>query len=301
MSGRDYQLMIMDAAGGSVRRVHISRRCIVATLVGFVGVVFGSGAVAIHLLILSAQATESQRIIQENAELNTVLSRANSELPHVQQTALRSEISFRQVWAKSGLGLEPSLLAAGPLERDSNSFATMPAEQPQTGDSFDLDTRLKRVTTHAQGTRKTLNGLLDYFNDAEQMLSNTPSVRPASSSYLSSGFGKRRDPIDGRLMMHKGVDMAGPMGSDIVAPADGVVIFAGSRGGYGRTLVLDHGYGYQTHFAHLSGFEASVGDRVRRGQVIAHMGSTGKSTGPHLHYEVRHYGRPLDPARFMLD
>jgi murein DD-endopeptidase MepM/ murein hydrolase activator NlpD len=88
---------------------------------------------------------------------------------------------------------------------------------------------------------------------------------------------------------------------EILAPADGMVIWLGGRGGYGKTVVLDHGYGVQSHFAHLNSYRVQLGQRVHRGEVIAEMGSTGISTGPHLHYEVRRHGRPLDPRNFILD
>ena len=101
--------------------------------------------------------------------------------------------------------------------------------------------------------------------------------------------------------MHKGLDLGGQTGMEIACPADGVVIFTGHRGGYGVTVVVHHGFGLQTHYAHLSRYMVRVGQRVQRGEVIALMGSTGKSTGPHLHYEVRRNGEPLDPEKFILD
>ena len=107
--------------------------------------------------------------------------------------------------------------------------------------------------------------------------------------------------MHGGLVMHKGVDFAGYTGMPVVAPADGVVIWTGTRGGYGRTVVIDHGNGIQTHFAHLNRYDVRRGDHVARGEVVAEMGSTGKSTGPHLHYEVRRYGEPVDPLSFILN
>ena len=107
--------------------------------------------------------------------------------------------------------------------------------------------------------------------------------------------------MTGQRLMHKGLDLAGRTGDPINAPADGVVIYAGWRGGYGQTVVIDHGFGIQTHFAHLNAYDVRVGDSVKRGDLIAEMGSTGKSTGPHLHYEVRRMGQPLDPVAFIMD
>ncbi|MCK5689615.1 M23 family metallopeptidase [Myxococcota bacterium] len=149
---------------------------------------------------------------------------------------------------------------------------------------------------------ETLDSLSEYFRDAEKLLSHTPALRPTPSIWVTSRFGIRNDPIHRSLMlMHKGLDLGGPSGMPIYAPAKGRVIFIGNRGGYGRVVILDHGYGIQTHYAHLSAYRVSVGGTVKRGQLIALMGNTGKSTGPHLHYEVRRNGLPLDPELFILD
>jgi len=103
--------------------------------------------------------------------------------------------------------------------------------------------------------------MLEYFHDAAQMLSNTPSIRPVAHSYLTSSFGKRSDPVNHSWAVHKGVDLGGAVGTPIVAPADGVVIFTGIRGGYGLTVVIDHGYGIQTHYGHLSSLKVKGGGR----------------------------------------
>lgn len=300
MSAREYQLMIMESAGGAVRRVRIPRLRIVWVAATALGVLLLSIWVGVHSLVLRSSAHSSAQLRAENEVIRSVIADLESGLPDLQDRTRRAQMSFRQVWAKSGLGTGPTLLGVGPLEG-----RTALGEKTEAGvlglDPLALGLELDRLNHDAAPLRETLSSLVDYFNDAKQILSSTPSVRPASSTRFTSGFGKRRDPIDGRLMMHKGLDIAGPVGSHIIAPADGVVIFAGTRGGYGRTLVIDHGYGYQTHFAHLNAFVASVGDRVSRGQHVAYMGSTGKSTGPHLHYEVRLFGQPVNPMRFILD
>jgi murein DD-endopeptidase MepM/ murein hydrolase activator NlpD len=168
-------------------------------------------------------------------------------------------------------------------------------------DPIELPVELDRVLADGKTTQRDLGELLEYFHDAQRMLSNTPSLRPARSQWVTSSFGRRQDPVHGGLALHKGLDISGSIGTEVFAPADGTVIFVGRRGGYGNVIVVDHGYGLQTHYAHLSKFRCTVGDHLRRGDTLADMGSTGKSTGPHLHYEVRRYGRPLDPAHFILD
>ena len=131
-------------------------------------------------------------------------------------------------------------------------------------------------------------------------LAARPSIMP-SSGYLSSLFGNRHHPVLGVTRAHRGVDIAAAHGRPILAPAEGVVRFAGDKpGGYGYTVEIDHGYGYLTRFAHASRLTVSRGDRVHRGQLIALVGATGRTTGPHLHYEVEVHGQRVDPVPFMV-
>ncbi len=122
---------------------------------------------------------------------------------------------------------------------------------------------------------------------------------PVNSGYLSSAYGRRIDPFHGNIAFHRGVDFAGPEGSDIVATGAGIVTFAGGRSGYGNMVEISHGDGISTVYAHASAVLVRVGDIVREGQAIARLGSTGRSTGPHVHYEVRRNGEATNPAAYI--
>ncbi|MVF11196.1 M23 family metallopeptidase [Ketobacter sp. MCCC 1A13808] len=124
--------------------------------------------------------------------------------------------------------------------------------------------------------------------------------RPITWGWLSSRFGRRNDPFTGRVAWHSGVDFAGKDGSDIVSVGGGVVTWAGERYGYGLMVEVSHGGGYATRYAHAKEIEVQVGDIVKQGQVLAKMGSTGRSTGPHVHFEVRKNGKAVDPSRYVL-
>lgn len=123
--------------------------------------------------------------------------------------------------------------------------------------------------------------------------------RPVKKGWLSSRYGKRTDPFTGRIAWHEGVDFAGKDGSDVIAVAAGVVTWSGPRYGYGLLVEVDHGDGYTTRYAHNKKNLVKPGDIVSKGQVLSQMGSSGRSTGPHVHYEVRHRGRAMDPAKFI--
>jgi murein DD-endopeptidase MepM/ murein hydrolase activator NlpD len=127
-----------------------------------------------------------------------------------------------------------------------------------------------------------------------------PSDKPVKTAEFTSGFGERADPFAGRRAMHAGIDLSGPVGSPIFATADATVLRAGwNSGGYGNLVELDHGRGISTRYGHLSQILVQAGQRVKRGELIARMGSTGRSTGSHLHYEVRIDGRAVNPIPFM--
>jgi murein DD-endopeptidase MepM/ murein hydrolase activator NlpD len=126
-----------------------------------------------------------------------------------------------------------------------------------------------------------------------------PSQRPVRDIVFSSAFGVRSDPFRGSAAMHSGIDLAGPLGTPVYATADGVVGRAGWASGYGNLVELEHGKGIETRYGHLSKILVRVGQRVKRGDLIAKMGSTGRSTGSHLHYEVRLDGRAVNPLPFL--
>lgn len=125
------------------------------------------------------------------------------------------------------------------------------------------------------------------------------SGKPVGKGWLSSHFGQRIDPFTGKLAWHKGVDFAGKEGADVIAVASGVVTWSGKRFGYGNLVEVDHGNGFSTRYGHNKSHLVSLGDVVEKGQSLAKMGSTGRSTGPHVHYEVLKNGRQVDPRRYI--
>jgi murein DD-endopeptidase MepM/ murein hydrolase activator NlpD len=146
----------------------------------------------------------------------------------------------------------------------------------------------------------SLSRLVDHFEDQRELRTILPSIKPVEGS-LSSPFGPRMDPYSGQGAMHTGTDFAAPEGTVVIAPAFGRVIFYANDGQLGNLLILDHGAGYQTQYGHLKQALVEVGAVVERGQAIAQVGNTGKSTGPHLHYEIRKLGIPVNPMQFIID
>lgn len=157
----------------------------------------------------------------------------------------------------------------------------------------------RKPTVALDPALQQLARVLQRMEQLEALLMAVPSGRPADGMALTSGFGLRSDPFNGQRAMHAGIDFRGAHGSPIRAAAPGRVSFVGVKSGYGNVVEVDHGHGIQTRYAHLAGFLARPGQKVQPGDSIARMGSTGRSTGTHLHFEVRVNGTAVNPRRFL--
>lgn len=163
----------------------------------------------------------------------------------------------------------------------------------------DLTLAFEKTELEAKKVERDITILFERIASKRDLLAATPSIRP-TGGWVSSGFGYRKDPFTGRSRLHKGMDFAANRGTPIYAPAAGVVSFAGREGGYGKIVSIDHGYGIVTRYAHNSRLHVKTGQRVKRWDKISEVGSTGRSSGPHLHYEVRVNGVPVDPEKYIL-
>lgn len=215
------------------------------------------------------------------AELQARMMRLDALGQHLAESANLKEGEFR---------FDSKGPSGGPLLQDLTVLGQQPDLQlrlQELGREIDLrETQLEALDSVLAGKRQ---------QDGRQLLGNLP-VRQGE---ITSTYGYRHDPFTGRAAFHAGMDFSGQEGADIYSVAAGVVIFAGQKSGYGNVVEVDHGNGYVTRYAHARSLAAKVGDRVARDQLIAYMGSTGRSTGTHLHYEVLLGNRQIDPATFV--
>ncbi|MBD73233.1 MAG: hypothetical protein CMG42_03385 [Candidatus Marinimicrobia bacterium] len=159
------------------------------------------------------------------------------------------------------------------------------------------------VQTLSRKVKLELSSYSDIYNKVTEdvkMIHAIPSIRPIAGGYLNSNFGYRKDPLNDKVRFHYGQDITINSGEVVLAPADGTVKEARYRGGYGNVVKIDHGYGYSTLFGHLSTFNVKKGQKVKRGNIIGKSGNSGRSTAPHLHYEVHHYGTPQNPLDYFF-
>lgn len=164
---------------------------------------------------------------------------------------------------------------------------------------------LNNMSSRINAQKASYKDLIGMMNNKEKLLAATPAIQPVSNADLkriASGFGYRIDPVYKTVKLHPGLDFTAPAGTPIYATADGAIEFAGNRGdGYGNNVIINHGFGYKTLYGHMYRIKARGGERVKRGEVIGWVGSTGKSTGPHCHYEVIKNGNKIDPIYFFYN
>ena len=217
--------------------------------------------------------------------------------------ALAAHIGQMQANVTRLNALGQRLVVVAKLDSDEFDFENKPAyggpDEPDSGTTIDLNTVLSDLNEQLQSREQQLSLLEDVIMRSELMKEARPTGRPISKGWISSYYGMRNDPFSGKLEMHKGMDFAGKKGSDVVAVASGVVTWSGERYGYGNLVEINHGNGYVTRYGHNEEILVKVGDSVERGQAISKMGSTGRSTGPHVHFEVLLNDRQIDPIRFV--
>ncbi|MDZ7925599.1 MAG: peptidoglycan DD-metalloendopeptidase family protein [Marinagarivorans sp.] len=253
------------------------------------------------ILTMDVSKSWQKTLSSQQDEIETTRKEAQSKLEAL--TIRVAELQARLVRLDA---LGERLTVASNLDAGEFDFSQPPAVG---GPSHDLENRDFEVTTFMD----MIDDLAFKIDDRQHQLQTLEALmanekiqesvfvagRPVEKGYLSSRFGRRADPITGRVSLHSGIDFAGKEGADIVAVAAGVVTWAAERYGYGNLVEINHGNGFKTRYAHCKETLIKPGDVVKKGQVIALLGSTGRSTGPHVHFEVYKHGRAVDPASYI--
>jgi murein DD-endopeptidase MepM/ murein hydrolase activator NlpD len=273
----------------------------------------------VSMLLLTGGGVIGATLFSERSQLAVELSALRSEISsqqstidgvkhgadqHIDALALR----LGQIEAESARlnALGERLTQVGRLDDGEFDFSTQPAMGgPETPAAIgnpaqrNLETDLDAVSAQLAAQREQLSVLETLLSKRDMDLSLVPAGRPVRKGWISSAYGMRTDPITGSPAYHPGVDFNGPVGTDVLAVADGMVSYSGWRSGYGNAVEIDHGNGYQTRYGHNSENLVKAGDLVKAGSVIAKMGSTGRSTGSHVHLEVSFEGRTINPLDYV--
>lgn len=294
MAKKFYTIMIVPHATAKFRRIRVSKNLLVTTGV-CLAILILSGLMFPHFLIKTARLRSSVRKLTEE---NVALSKSNEKFD-ASLTDLRAklaEIETKATKLALMVGVEdvqPQTMAAGGASFDLKGLAPRQAEPIIEGE-------IRTLRERSGALQDSFRVLDTAFQKQALLLSSTPSIYPVRG-LLGNGFGWRRDPFTGMRDFHQGLDIVAPIGTQVIAPADGIVTRIGPAGGFGLSVFISHGFGVVTRYGHLSSIGVRVGQRVRRGDAIAATGSTGRSTGPHLHYEVLVHQKSVDPIKYILE
>ena len=288
MRKRFYILFVARGDDGQLRKISIPVQYlyifVVGAAIGFLSLTGIASSYARMLLKVSRYnelRTEKEQLRDRYSRLEEVAKERDVQVASLGSIA--SEVS-----ALYGLKSQPSLAAAQPQIQDADVKSSL--------DQLHVlrTSALTGAATVGIGLGLTRNATTaDWFR-----ANSAPNLWPIEGQVTAS-FGERIDPFNGEGAFHSGVDIGSSYGHAVVAPADGVVTFADFMGGYGKAIMLDHGHGISTRYGHLSGFAVTAGQQVHRGDTIGYVGSSGRSTGPHLHYEVRINDTPVNPYKYL--
>ncbi len=302
MKSTHWTFLYVPEDEGGIRTLRVSRRAVLwlggslaalAVMVVLLVVSYAHQGIVLHdegqrlreIQALRAKITELedktvayQAQMQENFEL---LERANllAGLGGLDETVIQMGVG--------GPEPQPDPLAANlaPLSRER---------------LFAVEDQLDKLLRQARFQRESYSQVLKVLQENQIARDCTPSIRPIHGGYLSSRYGRRIDPFTGKPAFHRGVDFSAPVGTPVYATADGIVLRASRRGRMGKMVEIDHGNGVHTRYGHLNGYTVRRGQKIRRGDLIGYVGNTGRSTGPHVHYEVVQNGRSQNPFLFIL-
>jgi murein DD-endopeptidase MepM/ murein hydrolase activator NlpD len=239
-------------------------------------------------------------IRQQQVRLKNIKQEADADID-----ALSSRLGLLQAHVMRLDALGQKLIYMANIDKSEFNFDSTPAlGGPETGSqralqSPELSLAIEQLRLDLESREDQLSVLEDIVLKENLRKEVQPSGRPLLKGWLSSYYGMRTHPISGRRELHKGIDFAGKMGGKVIAVAKGVITFSGRRYGFGHVIDIAHGNGYTTRYAHNSKLLVSVGDTVEKGFQIAEIGSSGRSTGPHVHFEVLKNGRQIDPVQFI--
>jgi murein DD-endopeptidase MepM/ murein hydrolase activator NlpD len=324
MARKYYSLHVAPRTGAKLREFSVSYPFIVFCVVGFIVLCLVMSGLAVRHLYVRHQRKE---IAEKKKELATLRMQTAEE--HIRATELAAKVedierttaAFQRTFGMVSSTPTPGVKAGEEKKRDTGTepggtpaVETPVAESPAAEtpaaetdvDDFDLRkynefTYFSKLRTEVKPLEEEVRSRPEGLAERAIVWGKTPVILPLQHSFLSSAFGWRADPFTGSEIYHNAVDLSAWYAEAVFAPADGIVIRTAESPSAGLFVEIFHGFGYSTRFAHLLKVEVRQGQTVRRHEVIGRVGNTGKSTGPHLHYEVRFEGEPVDPTQFMAD
>ncbi len=299
MAKQFYTVLILPDATSPTRKFHITKTILTAVSSIAAVSVLAFAFFLYQYVNLNVRMLELKQLRQEAGDRNVLAAKVGQlegELTRLREL----DRKLRVVAGLDAGDAQEARLAQGGAETLSQT-ALLDTVQKGTGRLADWVTRdLEALGNEITSRERSFRELKDLLEAKRSVLSSTPTIWPVKG-LVTAGYGYRLSPFTGQREMHEGLDIGAPHGAPILATADGVVSFAGPLGAFGNAVFLNHGHGFTTFYAHASSIRVKEGQEVKRGQVVANVGSSGRSTGPHVHYEVQVNGATVNPIKYIID
>ena len=302
MASKKLTILFLPGTTNKVRKINVSNRLISILILFMLSITIGIGWIITDYSKIKGQAPELLALKKENKLQKTQLIALTKKINNITQkiTGIQ-EFDHR---LKALTNIEPSIeqnqfLAVGGSNNDTLK-SDYQLEEVHNGLIREMHAALENVETEIVSTSISQTEINNFFEKQKSILACTPSIKPVNG-WLTSGFGYRVSPFTKQREFHKGIDMASRIGTPVISPADGLVVSASKQGNYGKVIVINHGYNMKTRYAHLHKYRVKKGDLIKRGEIIGEVGTSGRCTGPHLHYEVLLSGVPVNPLRYILN
>jgi murein DD-endopeptidase MepM/ murein hydrolase activator NlpD len=289
MDKRYSTIIFVPHARAKFRKLKVSHRLLFSLVSLVTSSLCLSTFFSVQYFTSLSQTHELSKLRRENRELQTANEQFGKSVESLRTQLRTVEDRTRKLAIIAGITTldEASQGGTGGVRSDEN------AVNPYRDD-------VDKMSFRSHSLNKDLSVLEQKFMAQSRLLSSTPSIAPVRG-ILTDGFGGRSDPFTGEPGQHNAIDISSAIGQPVRSPADGIVVKAEWANGYGNVIYISHGYGYSTRYGHLKAFAVRPGSRIKRGDVIGYVGSTGRSTGPHLHYEVRMNNNPVNPLEYILN
>ncbi|MEO8215764.1 MAG: peptidoglycan DD-metalloendopeptidase family protein [Acidobacteriota bacterium] len=288
MERRHSTIIFVPHARAKFRKLNVSHRVLYSAVSLLASSFFLSTFFSVQYFTSLSQSHELSKLKKENRALQTTNEKFSKSVEALRGQLNQVEDRTRKLAIVAGINNLDSGTRGG--------VGGIRQDDPANPYRDEVD----KMSFRSHRLASDLSILEEKFVQQAQMLSSTPSIAPVRG-ILTDGFGGRSDPFTGEPGQHNAVDISSAIGQPVRAPADGVVVKSEWANGYGNVIYVSHGYGYSTRYGHLSGYNVKPGQRVHRGDIIGFVGTTGRSTGPHLHYEVRMNGNPVNPLAYILN
>ena len=299
MKFKDWTVLLVPDHASQVRRFRLSRQMIICLVIiqGLLLTMLGIFGGGYFYRIRQGRILEKYKI--ENQDLKVQFQALSQQMNAIQNQLTRVNELDHKIRMVVGLERKSEVImgTGGPEAEQPAMSMLLPSEEADQVKR--VASKLNQIDLSLDAQETSMEELNSYLKENQSLLLATPSIWPVRG-WVTSEFGVRMSPLDGNYGVHQGIDIASPQGTLIRSSANGTVSFARWAQGYGNLVVITHGYGLSTKYGHCSEVLVREGQSVKRGQVIATIGSTGRASGPHLHYEVLVYGVPVNPRKYLL-